>query len=386
MSIHTGIARTGSSAFSIAIVWIALTVTGSPIIAGFADSMFSLPLFFSFVFGAYVDNLGTKRNFAVLSSSARALSILILFVPIFLDSPLVRVIAIFSVSFLLGMTSDILNSIRSSWAKQFLTEDQYKKGTSLLETATSMAQSVGYAISGILLSFGIVSTVYALTIIFAVSTIPLISIMDHVDTPLPEKESLGSSMASGLKYIGDSGALKGIIVVMLFVNLAFGSVGIFFAYLVNHSFHLSAIYYGFLFLAVTMGLIVGSIAGAGIKGKIGFYNAVFISLIGASLTSMAFIGSIYPDYALTFTIGVMIGMVNVISQTGILKMVKQEMIARVYGAFSTFGLGITFLSGGIGGLLIEYITLKWSFVLIGCVVTVVAISSIIFREYYNISI
>jgi MFS family permease len=173
---------------------------------------------------------------------------------------------------------------------------------------------------------------------------------------------------------------------MLFANLAFGTVGIFFAYLVDYAFKLPAIYYGILFIILTFGLIVGSIAGSRVKGKIGFYNALLILTMGALLISIGFIGTIYLDFAVVFIIGTTIGIVNVISQTGILKKVDQGMIARVYGAFSTFGLSVTFLSGGIGGLLIDYITLRWSFVFIGGILAIVAAVSVFFREYYNISI
>ncbi len=383
---ETGISRAGTSAFSIAIVWIALTLTGSPIIAGFAESMVSLPLFFSFVFGAYVDSLASKRNLAILSSLIRAFSMFVLFIPLFYDVAMFRIIAIFSVSFLLGMTSDILNSIRSSWSKQFLAEEQYKRGTSMIGATTSLAQSAGYAISGILLTIGTVSTIYALIIIFLASTIPLTAIRDKVSEHKTGMESLGRSILSGLRYIKESSALKGIIVIMLFANLAFGTVGIFFAYLVDYAFKLPAIYYGILFIILTFGLIVGSIAGSRVKGKIGFYNALLILTMGALLISIGFIGTIYLDFAVVFIIGTTIGIVNVISQTGILKKVDQGMIARVYGAFSTFGLSVTFLSGGIGGLLIDYITLRWSFVFIGGILAIVAAVSVFFREYYNISI
>jgi Na+/melibiose symporter-like transporter len=284
------------------------------------------------------------------------------------------------------MTSDILNSIRSSWSKQFLSEAQYKKGTSLLETATSMAQSAGYAISGVLLSFGLVTTIYTLIVIFLVSTVPLVAIRDSTQDKTADNGSLGRSMAEGIRYIRNSGALKAIITITLFVNLAFGSVGIFFAYLVDFVFRLSAVFYGLMFLSLTIGLILGSALGSAIRGKLGFYNTIFIFVIGIMMVSMGFADIIYLDFFVVFIIGLLVGQVNVISQTGVLKIVSQDMIARVYGAFSTFALGITFLSGGIGGILIDLLTLRWSFVLIGGIISLVAVLSVVSREYYNLSV
>lgn len=386
MILNSGIARTATAAFAIAIVWITLQLTGSPIISGFADSMVSLPLFLSFVFGAYIDKMSTKKNLAIISSLVRAAAMFLLFIPLIFNSQIIRIMAIFSVSFIMGMTSDILNSIRSVWMKQFLVETSYKKGSSLFESMTTIAQAAGYGISGALLILGFHSTIYVLALIFTVSTFPLATIKDRRDIPINEEKTIKDSISSGLKYIRNSASLKSIIVITLFLNLAFGSVSIFFAYLVDYTFRLPATFYGFLFLIITAGIIVGSVLGSRVRGKIGFHNAILLSALGLLFISMGFIPLIYIDFVVVFFMGLMIGVVNVITQTGFLKIIDKDMVARVMGAFSTFALGITFLSGGIGGVLIHFITLKWSFALIGAIIAIVAIISISFREYYNISV
>ncbi len=104
------------------------------------------------------------------------------------------------------------------------------------------------------------------------------------------------------------------------------------------------------------------------------------------LITIPFIRIIYPDYAIAASMGVLIGMVNVLSETGALKVIKQEMMARAMGAISTFALTITFLSGGIGGALIGIFSMKLAFVIIGTTIAIVALLSTRFREYYNISV
>lgn len=385
-SINAAIARTASSAFAISIIWIALELTSSTVISGFADGMVSLPLFLSFIFGAYIDRLKTKRKLAILTTVVRALFTLTMIVAVLVNIFWIRVLAIYSVAFVIGMTSDILNSVRASWSKQFLLESQYKSGISMLESLTSVAQGIGYAISGAILTLGIVPAVYGIALIFILSVIPLLRIRDVNASMEVESEPFGVSIRSGLSYIIKSEILRAGMVILLFVNLAFGTVGIFFAYLVHNEFGLSAIYYGFLFISLIVGIIIGSVFAVKIKGKLGFYNALFIFTIGTLIASMSLIGSITPDYAITFAIGLMIGFVNVISQAGIISRIKHEMMGRVTGAFSTFGLSVTFLSGGIGGLLIRYFSLHWAFVIVGVIISTVAVLSIVFREYYNLRI
>lgn len=386
MSAHTAIARTASSAFAISVIWITLQLTASPLISGFADGMVSLPLFLSFAFGAYIDHLKSKKGLAILSSFVRSASMFLLILAVIYDVFWLRVLAIYSVAFILGMTSDILNSIRGSWTKQFLLETQYKNGMSLLESLSTVAQSAGYLLSAVMLTLGIITATYGMSLIFLVSILPLLLIKDRDGRGEVETESFGASIRSGLSYIAKNGVLKAAIIVTLFTNLAFGAIGIFFAYLVDYVFHLPALYYGLLFFSVTMGIVVGSVAATKVRGKLGMLNAIFVSGIGVLMMSMSLFSSVLPDYGVTFVIGVLIGIVNVISQTGILSIVKQEMMGRVTGAFSTFGLGVTFLSGGIGGLLISEFTLHWSFVIIGSIVAIVAILSTGFKEYYNLKV
>lgn len=387
MTAHTALARTGTSAFAISIIWIALELTKSPEISGFADGMFSLPLFLSFGFGAYIDRLRSKRALAVLSSASRVVVVLMIILAVIFTSFWLRVLTLYSVTFILGMTSDILNSIRGTWTKQFLLESQYKTGMSLLESVSTVAQGAGFLISAAILTLGIIPATYGISLIFLTSVIPIVGIRDRKEiSELEEHESIGSSMKEGLAYIAKSGLLKAAIIITLFLNLAFGVVGIFFAFLVNNMFNLPALYYGLLFFSLTMGIVIGSVVASKVRGKLGLLNAIFVSTLGVLMASMSLFTSIYPDFAVTFAMGLLIGIVNVISQTGILSTVKHEMMGRVSGAFSTFGLGVTFLSGGIGGLLIAYFTLHWAFVIIGVIVASVAILSTGFKEYYNLRV
>lgn len=386
MTAHTAIARTASSAFAISVIWITLKLTSSPLISGFADGMVSLPLFMSFFFGAYIDHLKSKKALAVLSSAIRSAIVLVLILAVLCNVFWLRVLAIYAVAFAIGMTSDILNSIRGSWTKQFLGATQYKSGMSLLESLSTIAQSIGFLLSAVMLTFGIIPAAYGLSLIFLASIFPLLMIRDRDAGVAVETEPYGQSMKSGLAYIGKSGILKAVIVITLFVNLSFGAVGIFFAYLVDIVFQLPALYYGFLFFSLTLGIVGGSMIASKVKGKLGLLNAFLISGIGILMMSLSLFNSIYPDYALSFGMGFFIGVTNVISQTGILSIVKQEMMARVTGAFSTFGLGVTFLSGAIGGILISTFTLNWSFVIIGAIVITVGILATGFKDYYNLKV
>lgn len=386
MAVNAGFSRTGTSAFAIAIIWIAFSITKSPVLAGFADGMATLPLILSFAFGAYIDRIGSKRTLALATSAGSAVSVLALLFSILSSDIWIEILSIYSVGFMIGLTSDILTSIRASWSKHFLSEDQYKYGSSIIQSVTSLAQAIGYALSGLFLVLGLYFTIYGLSLIFVLSIFPLIILRDDSIGEQSAKESMKSSILNGLRYINENKAIKAIIVMGLLTNFSFGTVGIFFAVLVGSKFSLPALYYGLLFVTITLGIIAGSAISAKVKGKIGTYVITFVFSMGVILLVMGFLTDFYLDYVCTFSLGVLIGVINVLITTGMIKSVRQEMMARVQGAFSTFALTTTFFSGAVGGLLIRTFTLDYSFLIVGIMISVASFLPLFFKEFYNMAV
>lgn len=385
VTINQGLSTVGTSALSLAIIWIALEITGSPVISGFADGMGALPLFLSFAFGAYVDSLVTRKALAIFSSVLRFLVVFALIVALTTSSLVLQVISIYTVAFVVGLTSDILNSVRASWTKQFLTDEQYKKGSSLIQSVTSLAQGVGFIAAGVII-FGLIFSVYSFAVIMAVSAIPLFFLRnERVDT-VSKEDSIGSSILNGFRYIFSRKSLKATILLSLVANLAFGTIGILMAYQVEERFKLPELYFTAFFLALVLGIFVGSALGSKIKGKVGPYAIVMLIVTGFFLAMIGYTQYIMWDYPLAFGIGVLLGITNVMVMTAIVKIVDQEMMGRTMGAINTFAISMTFLSGAIGGVLISFLTVTGAFYFIGALIAVMVIGPIYFREFYNLSI
>ncbi len=383
---NSAISRTGTAGFQLAILWIALLLTKSPILAGFADGMSALPLMFSFVFGAIVDRLFSKKALAIMISVFRAASILVLFVAISQSSLILEVISIYSVAFVIGMSTDFLNAIRSSWSKQFMEESQYQSGVSLAQSISAIAEAVGYAVSGILILLGLQFAIYSFAIIFAVSIAPLVLVGKEKTENVAREKDLKSSVREGMKFIFGDSRLRALVIIVVAINLTIGTVGIFMVYLVEVHFRLSAVYYTSMALSVTIGVIVGSVLGSKARGKLGHYSIGTIFSIALLLLAIGNFGSIYPDYAAILGIGTLVGVVNVVTNTAIIRIVDQEMMGRISGAFNTFGVSITFISGAIGGVLIQLLTIRGAFVLISIILGVVSFIPLLFRDLFNLKV
>ena len=380
------VSRTGVAGFQISVLWIALLITRSSILAGLADGMAVLPLFFSFAFGAYVDRLTSKKSLAILVSAARVVSIFALFIALLVDNLIIETLSIYFVAFVIGLSTDVMNSTSASWSKQFLTETQYQSGTSLSQSLGGIAEGLGYGISGVFLILGLNFAIYSFAIIFAIAIIPILLMKDEKTAYISTEKDMNSSIRKGLEYVFKDKRLRGLVIIILAINLAFGTLGIFMVYLIQDQFRLSAVYFTTLALSLTIGVILGSVLGSAAKGKVGVYSIVTILPIGLLLFLVGILKSVYPDFAITSVIGLLIGVINVVINTAIIKIVDQEMMGRVSGVIKTFGVSLTVLSGTIGGILIQVLTLQGSFYLIGAIVCIISFTPVAFREFYNLMV
>jgi MFS family permease len=373
--------RMATTAFSISILWITLDLTNSALIAGLADGLFTLPLIFSFYFGALIDRTGKKKNFAIISTLVRASAIMLILMAILVHGYFLIIALIYSCVVVTGMMSDILNSIRSVWTKIFLEEDQYQKGSSLSTGFYSVAEGIGYALSGILLFFGYSDTVFLLAAMFIVSVIPIVFIKEKAGAGKTiNGTNIGADILEGVRFIRRSRSLTQLIIIMIFANFVIAMVGIGFTFMIEKVLILPAFFLSAIFIALSAGIGLGSIPGGYIRGTLGLVVAPLLSIIGVVFISLTGTRNVFILMGLVFIIGLAIGIINPVVETVFIRKVPMEMMARIQGAVNTFALSATFLSGTIAGTIIQFTSISSLFVIIGSATVIVGIASIFMRD------
>ncbi|MEM4058810.1 MAG: MFS transporter [Thermoplasmata archaeon] len=383
MTANMGISRFGVSSFNLMIIWVLLYETHSPFLSGLGDGILSLPLFFSFIVGALIDKSGTKKAITVWTSVGRALSLSTIFFGFYVNNVMLIVIAIYVTGFLIGFTSDILNSVRASWTKQFLSEGQYKSGSSIFQTVSSIAEGAGYIASGLLLALGFLQSFISIFIIFIISLAPLLFMNVEEST---ESKTAMESIIEGLKFIKKSKAIVQIMIIALFTNMIFGMSGILFTALVQIHFKLPAIYVSIVFSIFIVGMVIGSLLAQKVKGRVGLISISSYAIMGGSIFSVSILNNIFLIFVPGLIIGLFIGIINVVINTAILKILPQNLMARIQGAFNTFSLAATFVSGMLGGLLIQFTSATESFMAIGLLILIISPMWIMFRELSSIRV
>jgi len=383
--INSTISRFGFSSFDLLIIWVVLYLTHSPFLSGLADGTLSFPLFISFIVGAYVDRISRKKILAVSASFLRSGSMIFIFASIMLRNDFLILISIYFSAFMIGFTSDILNSIRASWTKEFLDSEHYKSGTSIQSSLYSIAEGLGYVSSGILISQGMMGAFLGLFLIFTISVIPIFFIKDLKKIEMIDY-GISNTLREGILFIKSHRVVMEIMIISFLANFIFGMAGIIFIVLVQLHFRLPSVFVSLIFGLLMLGIIVGSVYASKIGGKLGFISGINLFIIGTSLFSIYFMNNIFLVLIPDAIIGISIGIINVAIGTAVLKIIPQNMMARIQGAFSTFSVAVVSLSGMIGGIIVQITGYEGSFLLLGFVMIIMSPLSILFKGMMSLRI
>ncbi len=377
---NAGISRLGTSAFDLMILWIVLEVTHSAFLAGLGEGLLSLPLFFSFILGALIDKMSHKKLMALVAGLVRAGSLAAVILSLLVGSAFALIASIYLSALVIGFTSDIMNSVRATWTKEFLSEAQYKSGSSISSSISTLFDAAGYALSGLILSIDYLNAFLILIAIFLVATAPLLLINEGKTLEVPFSPL--ESMKEGLAFIRGHKAIAEAMIAAVIINLVFGMSGVMFAALVQIRFKLPAYYMSILIISVMAGALIGSAGASKIRGRLGYIASSSVAVAGASSLAMGFSSSALIDVLPALIMGVAVGVLTVAMTTAFLKIVPYDMMARVQGGFNTFTLAVTFASGALGGALVALIGARGSFMFVG---VFVLISSVLWLGFKDLS-
>ncbi|MGC8631625.1 MAG: MFS transporter [Thermoprotei archaeon] len=377
---NAGISRLGTSAFDLMILWIVLEVTHSAFLAGLGEGLLSLPLFFSFILGALIDKMSHKKLMALVAGLVRAGSLAAVILSLLVGSAFALIASIYLSALVIGFTSDIMNSVRATWTKEFLSEAQYKSGSSISSSISTLFDAAGYTLSGLILSIDYLNAFLILIAIFLVATAPLLLINEGKTLEVPFSPL--ESMKEGLAFIRGHKAIAEAMIAAVIINLVFGMSGVMFAALVQIRFKLPAYYMSILIISVMAGALIGSAGASKIRGRLGYIASSSVAVAGASSLAMGFSSSALIDVLPALIMGIAVGVLTVAMTTAFLKIVPYDMMARVQGGFNTFTLAVTFASGALGGALVALIGARGSFMFVG---VFVLISSVLWLGFKDLS-
>lgn len=378
--IGTAISLLGDQFALIAIPWLALQLTGDPLTLGFVLALEGIPRAVIMLLGGAITDRISSRVMMLTADIIRFFLTIIIAFAVFTGT--IQIWMLYAFSLVFGLVSGFKVPAENSIVPMLVDTQDLQAGNSLMMGSAQVAQFIGPTIAGILIgqyshSFFGIGLAYAINAAgFAVSAICLwmihISDRSQLSEGSSEKESIWSSILTGLKYVWTDEALLIIILVMAGLNiLLIGPIMVGIPVLADQRLPEGATAFGLLISAYAGGNLAGYlIAGTLSRPSGNTVRTIFISFMisfGVVIGTLGFIQSTWVDFTLLLVLGLGNGYLDVLLFTWMQLRVPAEMLGRMMSIvmFASYGLGP--ISQAISGAILRW-NLDDLFILAGTLV------------------
>lgn len=363
------IANFGDSLYSIATMLLVYSMTGSALYTGLALFITSSAAIIQVLFSPLLDQINLKRY---LIGSQFIQAILLILIPLLNHLELLKVSYIFIIMFVISLINQIIYPAQVSILPKLLNEEELVKANSLFTAAYQGSDALFNAIAGLLITiFGIFTMYYINSATFLINTIVFI-LLSSLISKLNQNIKT-SSKSNRFKLVNHFKQLKNglslwkeetlfpLLVGVIFIN--FASTGIFANLPV---FAINEIHYSFLLSTMGVGVLIGAIIAGKKKSQsvlLGHFYIIGIMSIGILWFAMTFISgnsqiNIITSLILFFIGWLIVGVLNVFSQTIVQLIVAPEKVGVAMGSMIGISTTLAPLGALTGGIIGNYFGVK----------------------------
>lgn len=378
LEVAAGLAAVGNGVSIIAIPWLVLEITGSAAAAGVVAGIAALPLLLSSLFsGTLVDRLGRRRT-SVFSDVMSGLSVAAI--------PVVGTLGHLSLTWILLLASlgAVFDPAGVTARKTMLPESAEAAGLNLArangihEAVYGVGFLVGPGLAGVLIALvGVQQTMWATTAAFAGAAAAMLFVrVPGSGRPgaHARSESIVADTLAGLRFVWRDRGLRALTFIFTVLIGAWMPVeGVLLPVYFqrqNAPEHLGAV-----FIAMSAGGVVGSLAYGAIGTRFRHRPALLISLLATALpvVGMALLPPYLPLLVLSALSGLFFGPIPPITNLVMLERTPEELRGRVIGTITSLSYAAGPLGLMIAGPLVEALGLRGGFSVLAAAIVAVAL-------------
>lgn len=344
-------------------------------------------MLFSFFLGSLVDLSAKKRSIYILGGLIRIFATLGVLVSIAEGNIQIETLAFFVSVFMMGFSSDMINSVRMVWTKKLLPDIQIKRGNSAYQIIGSTISAVGEFSAGILLEIGFVLSLAVIVFLFLGFSIIsfLINVRSENHTPEIREKRVKRHILNELRSIKNNATLMQTLIVGIFLNLPFNMIFVFLVFLVQVYLSLPPLYLGIALLIGSVGSIIGAYLSQNFMGR-SIWLMPMSALTGVCLISIGFLPNILFILVILGIMGIFFGAIGVIIGTILMKAVPEDVMAGSMGVFNMLANSTSIYSGFLAGILIILVGVRLGFVVAGATILIVSLLSLRFRGLLGVNL
>lgn len=369
----------------IATPWLVLQLTGDPLALGMVLALEGVPrAVFMLIGGAITDRL-SPRHIMLVADIIRLVLTGLMALVVFTGAGQIWMLYAFSLGF--GVVAGFAIPAENSIVPLLVEERDLQAGNSLIMGVTQLAGFVGPTVAGILIgrysnsSLGIGLAFVLDAVTFAVSSICLWLIRmgrgqgDAVG--VADKESLWTSILTGVKYLWADKGLRLMFLVITAVNfLLIGPIMVGIPILADQRLPEGAVAFGLLMSAFSGGNLAGYLIAGSLPRPGGIaMRMIIVTLLvifGAVVGSLGFISSTWVDFCLLLLLGLGNGYIGITLITWVQIRTPKEMLGRMMSLLVFASNGLWPVSQAISGAVSKW-NLNLLFTLAGVLVLLVTV-------------
>jgi len=367
------VSQIGDRLAMVAFPWLVYTATGSTLSTGLVLAIYTLPyVLFGMFAGATIDRLNKRR---VMLAAELGRTILVLLVPLAADFALWSV---FVLSFAVASLTVLFDPAKLSLLPDIVPKEQLLRANSLLATAETLTEVLGYASAGFLLAAVSTATAFridALTFVVSAFMLVLMAYSPPARAAQQAARSFGHELREGFAYMWrHAGLLANTLLAVVFA-LGLGASYPLTFFLAVEVLDGGTRAFGVFEAAIAVGSLTGALAVAWLAKRLPVGRVILVgfALVGAGMTALAAAEHVWVAAVVFAVVGVFHAAALISIDTYVQQTVPEHIRGRVWGSRFTLTQGSYALSVLAGGALAGVADVRVLFVAFGVLVAVPAL-------------
>ena len=363
----------GTSLVQYAILWYITLKTQSGVMMTISVIVGFLPTFFLAPFaGVWADRFDRKR-LIIIADLGIALTTLAAAILFWTGHEGLWIL--FSMSAIRAFGSAVQTPAVGAFLPQIVPEDKLMRVNGINSSLQSMMMIASPMISGALLTFSPISTIFmidVITAIIAVSILMALKVKPHAKALEKGKIDYFTDLKAGVKYIREHSYLSRFFIFTAFFNIFITPAATLTPLQTARTFGADVWRLTAIEIAFSVGMLIGGIIIAswgGFKNRM-LSMAVATFILGALTIGLGLIPIFWIYVAVMAVIGVVIPLFNTPATVLLQEKVESEYLGRVFGVMAMIYSSMMPLGMIIFGPLADIIAIEWLLILTGVLIAV----------------
>lgn len=346
----------------IATPWLALQLTGDPLVLGIVLALQGVPRALFMLFGGAITDRFSPRIIMLASDLVRL--VLTTLMAMVVLTGIVQMWMLYAFSLGFGLVAGFAVPAGNSIVPMLVKEKDLQAGNSIIMGVGQLVGFIGPVVAGILIGkfsesfFGIGLAFGIDAVTFAISAVALWLMHGggklSTATDASAKESIWAAIGAGLKLVWADQALRLIFLVIAAVNFLFvGPILVGVPVLADQRLTEGAVAFGLLMSGFAVGNLGGFLLAGALPRPTGRTMRLFLiallAAFGIALGIMGFITSTWVDFGLMLLLGLGNGYVTIILFTWIQTRTPKTMLGRIMSLLMLSSAGLVPVSQAMSG-------------------------------------